>query len=472
MAKLVAGIGYLMDISGSGDTGASLIPDGYLMRGALGRGGNLSGADQRVVVAPPDGFPWTPPFIVYADGSTSFDDRDAWNTAVRPPPNATRYVSPDGDDGNDGLTWATALRTINYARTRIIGTGGPGHVYIAPGLYDTATGFATPAWSSQPVAFIGATGNPDDVIVGAFHPAGSISWAANGTHAGVFDTTSTVDVGTVVDLRDKHPLTGIPIKLHKLDSLAEVAALPGSWAIVGSTVHIHLADGATPETNVNTGLLRESDGVQVGSIAATYMEALTALGGFSNTTIGGKMYARDCKFAFGCATPDHNAFMCRYKDEVILHSCVAAHGRYDGFNYHNLDGASQRPTSRVAEIHCQGWLNGEAWTAAQNQPSTAHENIDIVRIGCFYGGSPQGVTDANDSNTWIVGGGYAGADDVMQGFGAEVPGELYANSAGSAWLDGFKPMGRFVGPMLFSSSGQIRHRRIGAPTASGDVAEY
>jgi predicted outer membrane repeat protein len=54
-------------------------------------------------------------------------------------PGAVVYVSPDGDNDNDGLTPATAFRTITHALRRVTGSlGQPAEVIVAEGDYDAA----------------------------------------------------------------------------------------------------------------------------------------------------------------------------------------------------------------------------------------------------------------------------------------------------------------------------------------------
>lgn len=47
------------------------------------------------------------------------------------------YVSPGGDDANNGASWSTAVRTIDRAMD-LIGVDGAGQVEFAPGTYAVA----------------------------------------------------------------------------------------------------------------------------------------------------------------------------------------------------------------------------------------------------------------------------------------------------------------------------------------------
>ena len=55
-------------------------------------------------------------------------DGTTWTIPVR-----TWYVKPTGDDANDGLSWATAKRTVDAA---LDSAGGPDEVWVAKGIYE------------------------------------------------------------------------------------------------------------------------------------------------------------------------------------------------------------------------------------------------------------------------------------------------------------------------------------------------
>jgi hypothetical protein len=81
---------------------------------------------------------------------------------------ADLYVSPDGDDTNDGLTPETALRTIAFAN-RIVQPDSlnPNTVYLLPGTYSAGLNnqFFPIALQSN-TKMLGAGGEPEDVVIG------------------------------------------------------------------------------------------------------------------------------------------------------------------------------------------------------------------------------------------------------------------------------------------------------------------
>lgn len=70
------------------------------------------------------------------------------------------YVSPDGDDLNDGLSWESPFRTIHFAMSRILAAAdNPVHIFLAPGIYSPSTNgehFPFPAQSWTVVEGSGA----------------------------------------------------------------------------------------------------------------------------------------------------------------------------------------------------------------------------------------------------------------------------------------------------------------------------
>ena len=81
---------------------------------------------------------------------------------------ATYYVSPNGDDANNGTSWATALRTPNAGFAKINSIKGS-TLIISNGVYQMTAAIGCTGGSSEANRSIvkGLTGNPDDVIFDA-----------------------------------------------------------------------------------------------------------------------------------------------------------------------------------------------------------------------------------------------------------------------------------------------------------------
>ena len=76
------------------------------------------------------------PYYVAPQASFNFNG----NTTVRTDFPVIQYVNPDGNDGNDGLTCTTAVKTIHEALTRFQpGPDNPVKIQLAPGTYSPST---------------------------------------------------------------------------------------------------------------------------------------------------------------------------------------------------------------------------------------------------------------------------------------------------------------------------------------------
>ena len=81
----------------------------------------------------------------------------------------TYYLSPDGDDGNNGTSETAAFKTINKAVSKLHDHSSRDELIIAPGRY-VVTGVLSMAGqntsdSSAVDVIRGATGNPADVVL-------------------------------------------------------------------------------------------------------------------------------------------------------------------------------------------------------------------------------------------------------------------------------------------------------------------
>ena len=86
---------------------------------------------------------------------------------------AVQYVATTGDDANGGYTAETPKLTIQAAVDTLASTLGYGTVHVAPGRYQTSSSGSVAVTSAvkanvavtNAIAILGATGNPEDVIV-------------------------------------------------------------------------------------------------------------------------------------------------------------------------------------------------------------------------------------------------------------------------------------------------------------------
>ncbi len=75
------------------------------------------------------------------------------------------YVSPDGDNANDGLTPATALKNIWYATIKCEGTEDePGIIHLTPGIYSTSSNDELPVTAIKSNMYIVGGGSDCTIL--------------------------------------------------------------------------------------------------------------------------------------------------------------------------------------------------------------------------------------------------------------------------------------------------------------------
>lgn len=121
-----------------------------------------------------------------------------------------------------------------------------------------------------------------------------------------------------------------------------------------------------------------------------------------NYTNGVDLYYFNCGFYRGYSG---DAFTIDGNYNVYLLDCVSAWGNKDGFNYH-----SDSPNSLAVEVNCKSYGNGMYKrsvgnsTTHSNNGSTAHEGMNMLRVGSHYWnneGPP--VADVNDCYSISIG---------------------------------------------------------------------
>lgn len=323
------------------------------------------------------------------------------------------YVSQNGSDANDGLSWQTPLASITTA----VNKADADIVFITAGRWTISNGFT------------GKTLTRDLVLC---CPEGEAfisnqretTWTNNGN--GTF--TSTTLGGTpirVVDMRYVDDF-GDPIWFSKKTTLAEVQATPYSWAITagsGSTqvVTINLPN-LTPNNN-NTLVLRSAS-VQVDFNIQPfkfYAKNICFFGGDSasmtpkNGIDGSNYISENCRYI---SAHQNDSLRVQGIGLCISIRCKGSNGEKDGFNYHgatNINGDMIHP--HFIEIECVS--HNHKTTFGTSNGSTAHESCIGFRIAGVYGyGVGPGVADIGDTKTFNVActsnGGYG--DSNAKGF--------------------------------------------------------
>ncbi|TDR43301.1 parallel beta-helix repeat protein [Tahibacter aquaticus] len=189
------------------------------------------------------------------------------------------YVSPTGNDSADGLTAATAVKTIqrgaNLAQAGDV-------VNIAPGGYYESVSLPRSGTALQPIVFRGSSDGGNSVLVGAEFFHNSNSWEAS---QGVYRRADAVGSWHVLSDRQR---------LYRYTSLADLQALsagaPGGFYYGGGFLYLKLADGSSPAAH-SIGVARLENGFVADGRAFIRIENLE-IAYFGSTEYGKGIYLR------------------------------------------------------------------------------------------------------------------------------------------------------------------------------------
>lgn len=384
---------------------------------------HLQPLDRWRPVAPPAGWGWSLPFTIQRRGRL-FRPHPAWALRELAPAGKAYYVSPSGSDGNDGLSWATAYRSIWKAASQADAV----EVYIQAGYYGYNYGFRGQPWSAR--TFIGVGGQVvanNDLELNAWTPSGN-SWRASTTHG----------VDCVLDWLNLDG-DGFPTFYSEKASTAEVEASPGSWYKDGANnlLYVRCSDSRAPDANLRA--YRTSAIMNLGADnQAIYFENLTFevsakasrhLRFYAATPAGGlRVYMKRCIVRHSRGTYD--LLDIDGATEVILQNCQAYNGPLDGFNYHAFNGV----IPKAIEIRCSAHHCGSP-ASAINNASAMHDGGSIVRLmGEYHHTYGPLVVDASGSKSWNLG---TVAHHSLSSGGATSKAAFYCADGGAThmWLD-------------------------------------
>lgn len=321
---------------------------------------------------------------------------------------SVRYVSPSGNNSNDGLTPANAKLTVQNA----ISDGGE-LIYLLPGTYlrDSFLSGNLSLTGGQKVFIIGI----GDVFI--TNAQGGLSWTLDSD-----DTYSATRSG-VADVIDKafNNSDGYPLEYPLVGDLATCKATPGSWFQSGSTLYVHCLDGRSPDSSVLpeiviTNNVSGTDGIFYleNVVFARVPWTITGDNSSAELFVYMKSVTKPYTNFDAFSSSRHNGFYTNSFVECILQKCVTLNDKRDGFNYHDTQTVGD---SKALEIDCFASNPGTDDANTNNQCSTAHSAIRITRInGSYFGGKNTTIADVN-----------AGIQSVLIGC------EINAGKADTTW---------------------------------------
>jgi hypothetical protein len=429
---------------------------------------------------PPAGFGWAGAPTVRQLGPSSFTyDGDPRDFMVET--SVTRYVKPTGNNGNSGLSWAAAERSIWEALNRVgasattiyvLGSADPAN----PTLYDMDH-----AWISALTANVNVIVVSDETTLAPGYAISSVgmpeggghlgTWALGPTEAAVYEATLVAAPYAVIDA-SRTAADGAPEYLTQRASTAEVQANPGSWYHAAGVLYVRTWDSRDPDASLRP--LRDTFNGRCTLALNFYVEGLTFEGGgqrafYAQNLTRGAFHR--CKFIRAKTLGFDLSVANTVTDSthtVYLFDCEAYGNGGDGVGY-TIQGAGE--TVHFFEANCT--YGGNTSTAGSDQGGSAHRlstNMAVrgVRLNpnCRANKS-QGFADVGQSTdgceVWIVGGSVT--DEAVG---------VYAGNGTKTWLHSVEMQRNTVDLKTDDAAGRIyvTGMPIGSREGAGTVLGY
>lgn len=340
-----------------------------------------------------------------------------------------------GSDANGGKSDADALKTLTAAQAKTdvytIMLKGNGSFYGMTKLVNSMN-------------IIGYGDTPPKI----WEPPLSNVFTVHATQPQVW----TLDLGAFIvsppysaKINDEH---GLPMRYTEVATLAEVSNKPLSFFQEdANTIHVHAVVqpvlGVDIYSSISTFKIIPNDSANDNSGHTYYFENMLWVGPF--IIFGGQGAKPKCRTMNVSALGDIAilppfATSGTITPDIIAFKCIAAYGLGDGFGYNG--------TGFAIEIDCIAYSNNLSGSGS-NQASSAHDTVQMLRVGGDYEGAGQNIVldvgSGQTINLGINGRGIttsnaydAAATRAMSSFDCKSPGgNHYSNSGtGAVFVSG------------------------------------
>lgn len=285
------------------------------------------------------------------------------------------YLSEDGNDSNNGDTAELPKKTLDSVLTKINAISETNIIIkiLSNQLTRNNSNVSTTnKIVNKNIAII----SDNECYIGSIET--SLGWAKTGN---CYYTTRSAVTG-VYDKLNKM-FDGSPRKYTKVNTQAECEALKGSYALVGTTLYIRRFDDLAIDDNIlitlQTGSLMFDIQADVKLITKNINFLCT-----HDTNPNVKVYSSANKGHFigvnsrFIGSQAMNGLQIENIKYTWLFNCSALYTMRDGFNYHNYLGSGA--TTFVFEYFCVAYENGIYDTNNNNNATTCHDGINVLRI--------------------------------------------------------------------------------------------
>jgi hypothetical protein len=396
---------------------------------------NLGEWSARANLTRPPNFPFDPPFTITRTGPQAYNHDFDW-TDYQIIPATTYYVSPTGNDANDGLS-AGAPKTLNGLVAALNSSPADVTIILAPGAYIAGLAGLSMNFNANLLC-------PDGVA--RLHPALATGWTKTAGRANIWQTTMgfSASAYSVADLTDQDDF-GIERKLAWIGSadLATLDATPRSAAASGATLYVHLHDGREPDADVLAFNSNAEGWQQVHGRQITFQNV--AIWGYDrcgyiNHSAAGRYVFKDCQFRYSLS--DNN-----FEADSALTAATRIYIQGGDSSYSREDCYSYRGDVQVCEIDCTAVYGGFFPVPANNNTSTGHNSAAILRVNGVYRHANRVIHDINSCRIWmigcVIGDSNAGGNDPFNSIIA-CAGNRATNDDTVTWLEGCTCLGGAV----------------------------
>lgn len=302
-----------------------------------------------------------------------------------------------GLDANDGLTAATAVKTLAYALSI-----GAQLIYLADGDIIKNDGFG----GINNLTY----GNKDIFLVSkgrtkVINSIASLSFALDTGTTYVADISSAT-VPNVVDFKFVNEY-GFPLALLKKGTLAEVNATGNTYFITGTSLYVNLKDNRVPDTQVHALKITTDNYFSSQGSEYIYCENISFIGGNAAFTLRGASTTgsninglfNNCYYMYA----NQNGYQTTTTGGMTWsENCISFDNGRDGFNYSQ----NTMTTAKMIEVNCTAFNNGvhtSDLTSALNG-SSVHNKFTALRVnGKYFRNVGPNVIDVNGALSLNVG---------------------------------------------------------------------
>lgn len=365
----------------------------------------------------PAGFPRNSPVDIYRDaqGDVTIDYvREQWKvvTAVE------RYVSPDGDDGNDGLTDSTPKRSFKAVVTELNALGVlAATIFTENGQYFNENSFdgVFPAFNCNVICETGRA---------VLALTQEVVWTKTADRANVWQCEVLEGTHAVSDQADLNRY-GQGRKLYETTSVASVDANPRTIyrEPFTTTLFAHFANGREPDVSV---LVFQHTGNVLSQVAGAnifFGQNLDMWGGAlpyqANVFIPTNIVLENCTLRYSASSDGIRTNLSPSSITLAIGG-DAAYNFADGYNYNG---------SHLAfEYETKGVYNG--LPNSSDNGSTAHGNVVSIRVKCDYrDNADRNIHDIGETRNWLI--------NCISGDGRNGSADRYLNAAYTAGRENF-----------------------------------